>query len=179
LRDPGSPRWTKWRELLVRMARGHYHLSEPDADDVAQDVLARVFRRLDAIREPNAFASYLLAALRNGVLQSHRPPAHVSIHASMVPGAPPIEETVADDSPSAETQMHCRERRRLLERELERICAARRHPERDRRIAFRVFLEECKSGTVAREMGLNPQTVYNVTFRILEALDPDLRGEVA
>lgn len=58
----------------------------------------------------------------------------------------------------------------MVEREIERICARARQPRRDLQIALRVLLDRCKSREVAEEMGLPPQTIYNVTHRVLEAL---------
>jgi RNA polymerase sigma factor (sigma-70 family) len=174
LRDPRSPRWGAWSAYLRGVARGRFGLSGADAEDAVQSALLKVSSRLDAIRDPRALLAYMLKALLNEARQlirrDVRRPPHAPLDTPPSPGHRPLADTVADPHTSPEDELHHAERRTLVRAELERICAARRHPERDLRIALRVLLEECKSGDVARELGVPPQTVYNVTHRILEAL---------
>jgi RNA polymerase sigma factor (sigma-70 family) len=178
LRDRRSPRWGAWRAFLRGAAVRRHRLAPEDADDVVQSALLKVFARLEAVREPSALLAYMLQALSNEVREKQRSLAR---HAAVpldppAPGARPVAQAVTDGRASPEDECHRAERRRLLAREIERACAARRHAGRDLRIALRVLLDDCGSGQVAKEMGLKTQTVYNVTHRVLKSLE-DLHGE--
>src|SRR5919199_1035542 len=71
-----------WRDLVERFSRYVYaicvqafRLSEHDAEDVFQDVFARVYERLDSLREDSAIrTSRCLAKLREHFEGRNAPP---------------------------------------------------------------------------------------------------------
>jgi RNA polymerase sigma-70 factor, ECF subfamily len=63
-------------ERYVRMVHGVLlaHVPYGEVDDLLQDVFLIALRRLDSLREPRAFASWLLAITRNRANDFHRLP---------------------------------------------------------------------------------------------------------
>ena len=170
LRDGDAPRWRAWRAFLFRMARGRCQLRAEDADELVQDTCAKVLATLDTLREPAALLAFVLQILFNESRTRRR-------KRPRVPDCEPIPLEVPDHAPTPEEALGREEVSRLVRRALERVCAGRSSRERDLRIATGVLLDERKSKDLARELGVNPQTVYNVTHRIKGALEVALAGE--
>jgi RNA polymerase sigma-70 factor (ECF subfamily) len=63
-------------ERYVRMVHGVLlaHVPYAEVDDLLQDVFLIALRRLDSLREPTAFAGWLLAITRNRANDFHRRP---------------------------------------------------------------------------------------------------------
>jgi len=63
-------------ERYVRMVHGVLlaHVPYAEVDDLVQDVFLIMLRRLDSLREPTAFAGWLLAIARNRAHDFHRRP---------------------------------------------------------------------------------------------------------
>jgi len=90
-----------WAELVQRFSRYVYaiavqafRLSEHDAEDVFQEVFARTYERLDALRDDAAVRPWLAQLTRNLCLDRLRQTSRVEVSDEIVISTP--DETVAE-----------------------------------------------------------------------------------
>jgi len=147
-----------WRELVERFSRyvfaicvQAYRLPEADADDVFQDVFARVYERLGQLRDDDAVRPWIAQLTRNCCVDRLRASARVQ----------PTDEL--EDTPVEGTLDELEEAwavRQLLE-ELSENC---------RDILDRFFARDESYRTIGEELGLPPGTIASRISRCLAQL---------
>lgn len=168
--DRGAAGWGEWTAFLRRVAVKRYGLAPDEAQDIAQDVICRTLPKLSGVRDLRA---YLLQSLRNAVceLRERRREAPRSLEDARGPDHGTIAETCAARGPSAEEDLSHREALRSVLAEVQRIVRRHDDPKRDWLVFVEVVLKERRAVDVAAQVGVNPQVVYNVVFRILKGLE--------
>ncbi|MDO8949416.1 MAG: RNA polymerase sigma factor [Actinomycetota bacterium] len=140
-----------WRDLYVRTYR---HLrgrgaSHPDAEDIAQEVLAAAYANIDGI-DPSKLQAWLFAAARNKLVDQHRRNRFASLDAvpSLAdPGANPEDATLRSLGVEA------------LRRAVGRL------PERDARLVTLHYFEERSLAEIACMQGMSATAVKVALFR--------------
>lgn len=117
-----------------------------DAEDAAHDALITALTRLDDLRDPDAFPSWLYGITRR-TLAGHRRRAFVR---RWVPGAPP---EVADPGPSPAAEAELSETARRVQAALEAL------PPRQREVLVLHDLEERSDSEVAELLDVPKGTV--------------------
>lgn len=136
------------------LVRRHCRPCDPVAEDLAQEVLARVLERLraGAIREAAALPAYIQATIVYTTAAEYR---------SRRP-----TETVGDDLPADENPMTAASSRQLgvlLRTLLQQLPVAR-----DREILSRFYLDEQDKEAVCRDLGIDAEHFHRVAFRARE-----------
>ncbi|HVM17167.1 MAG TPA: sigma-70 family RNA polymerase sigma factor [Gaiellaceae bacterium] len=155
-----------WRELVERFSRyvfaicvQAYRLPEPDAEDVFQDVFARVYERLGQLRSDEAVRPWIAQLTRNCCVDRLRRGARVE-------PSDGIEEGEADEQ--LEQLEEAWAVRQLLA-ELSENC---------RDILDRFFARDQSYRTIAEELGLPPGTIASRISRCLAQLRERAEGRI-
>lgn len=156
-----------WRELVDRFSRyvfaicvNAYRLSEHDADDVFQDVFARVYERLDQLRSDDAVRPWIAQLTRNCCVDRLRSSARLE----------PTEEL--DTGVVDETLERLEEAWALREvlAELSPTC---------QEILDRFFARDESYRTIGDELDLPPGTIASRISRCLAQLRERCEGRIA
>lgn len=155
-----------WHELVQRFSRyvyaicvQAYRLSDHDADDVFQDVFARVYERLDQLRNDEAVRPWIAQLTRNCCVDRLRSGAR----------AEPVE--LVDEGEVDETLEGLEEAwavRQLLA-ELSENC---------REILDRFFARDESYRTIGEELDLPPGTIASRISRCLSQLRQRAEGRI-
>jgi RNA polymerase sigma factor (sigma-70 family) len=95
---------------LVYSIPRRYGLSEADADDVFQGVFLQLFRRLDAIRDPDRLSSWLITTAHRECWRVGKRSANVSAHGvDLEERIPDLAAPAAEDAEAWEQQHLVRE----------------------------------------------------------------------
>jgi RNA polymerase sigma factor (sigma-70 family) len=155
-----------WKALVERFSRyvyaisvQGYRLSEHDADDVFQDVFARVYQRLDQLRSDDAIRPWIAQLTRRTCLDRIRAAGRVEL-------VDEIEEGEADEK--LERLEEAWAVRELLA-ELSEPC---------REILDRFFARDESYGTIAEELDLPAGTVASRISRCLGSLREAAEGRL-
>ena len=155
-----------WRELVERFSRyvyaicvQAYRLPEHEADDVSQDVFARVFERLDQLRSDEAVRPWIAQLTRRTCIDRIRSSGRVEL-------VDEIDEGEADES--IERLEEAWAVRELLA-ELSESC---------RDILDRFFAQDQSYATIGAELDLPPGTVASRISRCLSALREAAQGRL-
>jgi RNA polymerase sigma factor (sigma-70 family) len=155
-----------WRELVERFSRyvyaicvQAYRLPEHDADDVFQDVFARVYERLDQLRSDEAVRPWIAQLTRRTCIDRIRSSGRVEL-------VDEIDEGEADES--IERLEEAWAVRELLA-ELSESC---------RDILDRFFAQDQSYATIGAELDLPPGTVASRISRCLSALREAAQGRL-
>jgi RNA polymerase sigma-70 factor (ECF subfamily) len=153
-----------WRDLVSEYSRyvyaiilRGYRLPESDAEDVFQDVFARVFERLETLRDDDALRSWIAQVTRN-LCSDHLRRAH--------PHEELTEATVADvDDRLADLDDALAVRQALV-----------RLPSGCAEILDRFFCRDESYRTIGNVLGIPPGTIASRISRCLERLRRELVG---
>ena len=153
-----------WRDLVSEYSRyvyaiilRGYRLPESDAEDVFQDVFARVFERLETLRDDEALRSWIAQVTRN-LCSDHLRRAH--------PHEELTEATVADvDDRLADLDDALAVRQALV-----------RLPSGCAEILDRFFCRDESYRTIGSVLGIPPGTIASRISRCLERLRRELVG---
>jgi RNA polymerase sigma factor (sigma-70 family) len=155
-----------WRELVERFSRyvyaicvQAYRLADHDADDVFQDVFARVYERLDQLRSDDAVRPWIAQLTRNCCVDRLRAGARVE----------PMDEV--DEVQVDETLEQLEEAWavRQLMAELSENC---------REILDRFFARDESYRTIGEELDLPPGTIASRISRCLAQLRQRAEGRI-
>jgi RNA polymerase sigma-70 factor, ECF subfamily len=153
-----------WRDLVSEYSRyvyaiilRGYRLPESDAEDVFQDVFARVFERLETLRDDDALRSWIAQVTRN-LCSDHLRRAH--------PHEELTEATVTDVD----------ERLADLDEALAVRQALVRLPSGCAEILDRFFCRDESYRTIGSALGIPPGTIASRISRCLERLRRELVG---
>jgi RNA polymerase sigma-70 factor, ECF subfamily len=146
-------------EKHARMIHGVLlaHVPYADADDLVQDVFLAALRKLGSLREPAAFAGWLLAIARNRANDFHRRPRP----------SDELPEEIPDSSGQGD-----REARAALE-------TIRSLPEAYRETLILRLVEGMTGPEIAARTGLTPGSVRVNLHRGMKQLRERLGGNVA
>jgi RNA polymerase sigma factor (sigma-70 family) len=155
-----------WRELVERFSRyvyaicvQAYRLSDHDADDVFQEVFARVYERLDQLRNDDAVRPWIAQLTRNCCVDRLRSGARVETSELVDEGE--VDETlVGVEEAWAVRQM-------LAEL-----------PENCREILDRFFARDESYRTIGEELDLPPGTIASRISRCLAQLRRRVEGRI-
>jgi len=138
------------------LVRRHCRPNDPVADDLAQEVLARVLERLraGAIRDAGALPAYVQTTIVYATNAEYRARRETN-------NAALIEDMPARDNP-ADT-VDSEQLAGILRRLLEQLPVAR-----DREILARFYLDEQEKGEVCRNLGIDASHFHRVIFRARE-----------
>jgi len=145
--------------LLVRGYLSARVTHQDDADDLAQEVFLIAYAKIDSC-EPAAFVPWLLGIARNQLRNHWR--SRSRREDALARFREEISEIVEPDLDAAAGRFSPAEIERLLH------CIALL-PDRLRRIV-RAGLEGNRSETIAQELGMNPNALYQARFRAHAAL---------
>lgn len=170
---PTDADWRRWHALYAPLIRGwlrHRGVPDVDAEDIAQDVLAVVVRRLPDFQHnsrPGAFRAWL-RAIAVHCCRDHwkrRPPA----------AAPDDALAGVADPDAGPDEWWDREHDRHVMRQL--LAEAEAAFEPATWAAFRRFaLEGIPAAEVARELGLTANAVFIAKSRVLARLRQEAAG---
>jgi RNA polymerase sigma-70 factor (ECF subfamily) len=164
LRHHEEGAWTTVAGRLGARLRRYFQrvgVRRDEADDLCQDVLGAVFRRIDSVRDPERFDGWVITIARN-VLRSR-------IRRRVVaPEASADVEDLPDVAVAAEESVEAEELRRLVRQELRDMS-----PPFRRLVELRV-LEGRAPGEVWLTLGLHPEQQR----RRLHAALKELRGRL-
>jgi RNA polymerase sigma factor (sigma-70 family) len=155
-----------WRELVERFSRyvyaicvQAYRLPDHDADDVFQDVFARVYERLGQLRSDDAVRPWIAQLTRRTCIDQIRASGRVEL----------VEEL--EDGEADETIERLEEAWAVhqLLTELSEPC---------REILDRFFARDQSYGTIGAELDLPPGTVASRISRCLTALREAAEGRL-
>jgi RNA polymerase sigma factor (sigma-70 family) len=156
-----------WRELVERFSRyvfaicvNAYRLPEHDADDVFQDVFARVYERLDQLRSDEAVRPWIAQLTRNCCVDRLRSSARLELSEELDSG-------VVDESLE-----------RLEEAWALREVLAELSPE-CQEILDRFFARDESYRTIGDELDLPPGTIASRISRCLAQLRERCEGRIA
>ena len=153
-----------WAELVQRFSRYVYaiakqgfRLSEPDAEDVFQEVFARVYERLDTLRDDDALRPWLAQLTRRLCIDRLRAGAREL----------PVEEPyeAADEDALA-----------LVDEALSVHEALARLPEHCQDVLDRFFARDESYRTIGEALDLPPGTIASRISRCLAKLREGLEG---
>src|SRR5689334_16979066 len=153
-----------WRDLVEEYSRyvyaiimRGYRLSESDAEDVYQEVFARVFERLETLRDDDALRGWIAQVTRN-LCSDHLRRAHPHEELS--------EATVTDlDDRLSDLDDALAVRQALVR--LPAGCAE---------ILDRFFCRDESYKTISRTLGIPPGTIASRISRCLERLRREMGG---
>ena len=153
-----------WRDLVEQYSRyvyaiimRGYRLSESDAEDVFQDVFARVFERLETLRDDDALRGWIAQVTRN-LCSDHLRRAHPTEELS--------DETVTElDDRLADLDMALAVRQALVR--LPPGCAD---------ILDRFFCRDQSYRTISAELDLPAGTIASRISRCLDRLRKEIGG---
>jgi RNA polymerase sigma-70 factor (ECF subfamily) len=155
-----------WRTLVDRFARYVYaiamqsfRLSEPDAQDIFQEVFSRVYEHLDMLRDD--------AAVRPWIGQVTRRLCVDRLRATREEPSSELDLHEADDSIAR------------LDEALTVSDALRTLPEHCREILDRFFSRDQSYETIGKELAIAPGTIASRISRCLEKLRDALQGRSA
>jgi RNA polymerase sigma-70 factor, ECF subfamily len=153
-----------WRDLVETYSRyvyaiilRGYRLSESDAEDVFQDVFARVFERLETLRDDDALQGWIAQVTRN-LCTDHLRRAHTHEELS--------EETVTDLD----------ERLTDLDQALAVRQAMTRLPAGCADILDRFFCQDQSYRAISAALGIPPGTIASRISRCLKRLRVEIVG---
>jgi RNA polymerase sigma factor (sigma-70 family) len=153
-----------WRELVERFSRYVYaiavqgfRLREHDAEDVFQDVFARVYERLDQLRDDEALRPWLAQLTRRVCLDRVRQAEHVEL--------PESELAAADEDAIARIDDAF---------DVHRMLTAL--PEHCREILDRFFARDESYRTIGDALELPPGTIASRISRCLRKLRDEYEG---
>lgn len=154
-----------WRELVERFSRYVYaiavqgfRLSPHDAEDVFQDVFARVYERLDSLREDDAVRPWIAQLTRRLCIDRLRSGAHEQ----------PAEEELAD-VPAEDVLAELEEAFDVHE-------ALAELPENCQEILDRFFARDESYRTIGDSLGLPAGTIASRISRCLDKLRTAFEG---
>jgi RNA polymerase sigma factor (sigma-70 family) len=154
-----------WRELVERYSRYVYaiavqafRLREHDAEDVFQDVFARVYERLDQLRDDEALRPWLAQLTRRVCLDRVRQAAHVELPETELPAAEGADEIARIDEAF----------------DVHRMLTAL--PEHCREILDRFFAHDESYRTIGDALGLPSGTIASRISRCLAKLREEYEG---
>lgn len=138
------------------LVRRHCRPNDPIADDLAQDVLARVLERLraGAIRDAAALPAYVQATIVHTTSAEYR-----ARRATEGPAV--LDDLPASDNPVE--RLGSEQLAALLRKVLEQLPVAR-----DREILVRFYLDEQDKDEVCRSLGIDATHFHRVVFRARE-----------
>jgi len=152
-----------WNELVERYSRYVYaiatqafRLPPDDAEDVFQEVFARVFGRLDTLRDPNALRPWVAQLTRRECLDHLRAASR---------------ETPVEEPPEGAEEMLDR-----LEEAFDVHQALSELPEECREVIDRFFCRDESYRTIGDELGLPSGTIASRISRCLARLRERLEG---
>ncbi len=156
-----------WRDLVEEYSRyvyaiimRGYRLSESDAEDVFQDVFARVFERLETLRDDDALRGWIAQVTRN-LCSDHLRRAHLTEELS--------DETMTElDDRLVDLDLALAVRQALVR--LPAGCAE---------ILDRFFCRDQSYRTISAELDLPPGTVASRISRCLDRLRKEIGGRAA
>jgi RNA polymerase sigma-70 factor (ECF subfamily) len=153
-----------WRDLVAEYSRyvyaiimRGYRLPESDAEDVFQDVFARVFERLETLRDDDALRGWIAQVTRN-LCSDHLRRAH--------PHEELTEATVTDVD----------DRLADLDDALAVRQALTRLPQGCAEILDRFFCRDESYRTIGTALGIPPGTIASRISRCLERLRREMTG---
>jgi RNA polymerase sigma factor (sigma-70 family) len=157
---------TAWRELVDRFSRYVYaiavqgfRLSQQDAEDVFQEVFARVYERLDSLREDEAVRPWIAQLTRRVCIDRLRAGArHADVDLDELPELP------AEDALSA------------VEEAFDVHDAMSGLPETCQQILDRFFARDESYRTIGDTLGLPPGTIASRISRCLDKLRDAFEG---
>lgn len=145
-----------WHLLVERFSRFVYaicvrgfRLSEPDAEDVFQDVFAKTFEQLHRLRDDGAIRPWLAQLTRRACIDRLRANRETSVAE--------VEDTAVDELAEIERALDVRQA-------LEAV------PESCQQILDRFFGRDESYRTIGDELGLPPGTIASRISRCLEKL---------
>ena len=154
-----------WAELVERFSRYVYaiavqvfRLREHDAEDVFQDVFARVYERLDTLRDDEAVRPWIAQLTRNLCINKLRGAAR--------------EQPVGDELEPAGSD----ETLALLDEAFAVRQALEELPENCREILDRFFARDESYRTIGEELDLPPGTIASRISRCLQKLRDYFEG---
>ena len=152
-----------WNELVERYSRYVYaiavrgfRLSEEDAEDVFQDVFARVYTRLDSLRDDSALRPWIAQLTRTPMPRCGRGPRDV-----------PADEALAEEGSSDLSD---------VEEAFEVREALARLPEACQDILDRFFTRDQSYKTIADELEIPSGTIASRIARCLSRLRNEIEG---
>ena len=152
-----------WNELVERFSRYVYaitaqafRLGAADAEDVFQEVFARIFDRLDTLREPEALRPWIAQLTRRECIDRIRASAR---------------ETPADELPE-----QAEEALDQIEEAFDVHVALDSLPNECREVLDRFFCRDESYRTIGEELGLPSGTIASRISRCLERLRERLEG---
>jgi RNA polymerase sigma-70 factor (ECF subfamily) len=164
-------------EALVRRYQGrvfgvtmHYMRDREEARDMAQETFIKLYRKLDSLRDGEAFLPWLIRLARNGCIdQLRKNKVRTPEHSVPVDEGPEI----ATDRPSPEESSVTHWRHGLLHQALQHLS------EQSREIILLKDIQELKLGQIAEMLALPLGTVKSRSHRArielaeaIQELDP-------
>lgn len=149
----------RYLRAIRAIVRRHCRPNEAQIDDIAQDVLADILKRLRAglIDDPQALPHYLQLAIR------HSCTAFYKREQKMQTDAPDVEDAAPGSDP---LDFHVRQQRaRLLRELLDELPVAR-----DRELLRRFYLLEETRDSVCAQLGIDTGHFHRVIHRARERL---------
>lgn len=176
--SPDDDGWRRFVDLYAPLIRGwlrRYDISEHDADDLAQETLAVVVRRLGEFQHnqnPGAFRAWLRVVAVNQLRVAWR-----ARKPQPVAGDRKVErmlEQLADPS-SGLSQLWDRQHDQFVAQRIMKTIEPQFEPTTWR--AFRrVALDGAKAAVVAEELGMSVNAVLLAKSRVLARLRQEMRG---
>lgn len=142
-----------------------------DAEDVVQEVFVKLYRKLDTLREPKYFTTWLFSIAKNEAInyaRKHRRKGVDTLDAATPEGEDAVlAETLA---PEMEHEIIAREREALLEAALGEV------PEINRAAFILGVLEEYSYKEVAEMLGCTENNVKSRVFRARVVISAKLKA---
>jgi RNA polymerase sigma factor (sigma-70 family) len=155
-----------FRARYPEMVRLADLLGADDPEDIAQEAFARLIRKHDSVRDPNAAVGYVRATVCNLVRNRHRHLRVVRLKLRTQVGA------FGRPEESSEQAVMLREDHRELLAALAELLVRRREA-----IVLRYWLD-LSEREIAETMGVSPGTVKSHVSRGLDALSQALEGKI-
>jgi RNA polymerase sigma factor (sigma-70 family) len=157
-----------WRELVARFSRYVYaiatqafRLREHDAEDVFQEVFARVYERLDQLRDDEAIRPWIAQLTRRLCLDKLRANARLE----------PSDEEVAEEADEADETLARIEEAFGVRQMLAAL------PEHCREVLDRFFAQDESYRTIGQALDLPAGTIASRISRCLAKLREQFEGE--
>lgn len=143
----------KYQRGVRALVRRHCRPNDPVADDLAQDVLARIIERLraGALTDAASLPGYVQTTIIRATSAEYRTRSRTETSAV-------LDDIAGDESPAERMSTH--QLSALLARLLEQLPVPR-----DREVLARFYLGERDKDDVCRELGIDAAHFHRVVFR--------------